>query len=90
METKLLITLDVASISQSFEVLVPDFLKIKELIPLFVKNRGRTLRKYVSVVGNRIFVFLRGKYAAGFQQHAGRVPDQKRRSFHSVVRGGTA
>ena len=37
METKLLITLDIASISQSFEVLVPDFLKVKELIPLFVK-----------------------------------------------------
>ena len=32
METKLLITLDIASISQSFEVLVPDFLKVKELI----------------------------------------------------------
>ncbi len=37
MDTKLLLTLEAASISQSFEVLVPDFLKIKELIPLFVK-----------------------------------------------------
>lgn len=37
MDTKLLLTLEVASISQNFEVLVPDFLKVKELVPLFVK-----------------------------------------------------
>ena len=38
METKLLKShWNIASISQSFEVLVPDFLKVKELIPLFVK-----------------------------------------------------
>lgn len=37
MDTKLLLTLEVASISQRYEVLVPDFLKVKELIPLFVK-----------------------------------------------------
>lgn len=37
MDTKLLLTLEVASISQNFEILVPDFLKVKELVPLFVK-----------------------------------------------------
>lgn len=37
MEEKLLLTLEVAAISQNFEILVPGFLKIKDLIPLFVK-----------------------------------------------------
>ena len=37
MDTKLLLTLEVASISHSYEVLVPDFLKVKELLPLFVR-----------------------------------------------------
>lgn len=90
METKLLITLDVASISQSFEVLVPDFLKIKELIPLFVKIAEELSGNMYQSSGTEFLCSCAGKYAAGFQQHAGRVPDQKWRSFHSVVRGGTA
>lgn len=37
MDTKLLLTLEVASISQNYEILAPGFLKIKELVPLLVK-----------------------------------------------------
>ncbi|MCD7819603.1 MAG: EsaB/YukD family protein [Lachnospiraceae bacterium] len=34
---KILICLEVPSISQSYEIYVPDFLAVKELIPLLVK-----------------------------------------------------
>ena len=89
METKLLITLDVASISQSFEVLVPDFLKIKELIPLFVKIAEELSGNMYQSSGTE-FLCSCAENTLLDSNSTGRVPDQKRRSFHSVVRGGTA